>query len=572
VTPALTTPQIAGVAVAGTAVAALGIVSLILFVCVRRRRRATREGNYLPFQAEPSDRHQYGFRGPTENNRGPEGLGGTPDSVVAKVPPRVPPRIATQSPNMFSRRSIRPDTIRLAISPETKHSNDPIERRHSSKLLPEKPTLTLMVPQQAAGQPAQAFVFPKPPSNPPNLRRESTATQFEEDIESAGAAGNADGRTSTDPILENSRGNWTSNPAMDPNLVPPALFVTSSGDSIRRPRLNSNLDLPEYYIKPQNLRAPGSFSQPRRSDTNPRPQQQLQVPSQAARPTTSSSVYSVHASFSPSEPGRSSRLTQNPPSAAYRTRKSYKPSGPYDTRQSASSLTSFDTLESNLSPEPRTVELSPVVESPGRSPVSYPRIPGRLMTSTIRMVPPPPQPDFNKPWRQAELAAAQARSNGSRPMSRNVYEHRTSRPREYVATSAHFNSIQSQQYLQTQPQVQVQQVGRSSSALSGHSTSSSLLAKRRGDQKAAALTLKSEDEVRRQREGKWRVLKEGDIEAAKSPGWRPKAGRRGERGDGGGMEGRERVEWEREELPRTPGWVPRLTPTRRGDELFLSVQ
>jgi hypothetical protein len=26
------------------------------------------------------------------------------------------------------------------------------------------------------------------------------------------------------------------------------------------------------------------------------------------------------------------------------------------------------------------------------------------------------------------------------------------------------------------------------------------------------------------------------------------------------------------ELPRTPGWVPKLTPTRRGDELFLSVQ
>ena len=26
-----------------------------------------------------------------------------------------------------------------------------------------------------------------------------------------------------------------------------------------------------------------------------------------------------------------------------------------------------------------------------------------------------------------------------------------------------------------------------------------------------------------------------------------------------------------EGLPRTPGWVPRLTPTRRGDELFLSV-
>ena len=36
--------------------------------------------------------------------------------------------------------------------------------------------------------------------------------------------------------------------------------------------------------------------------------------------------------------------------------------------------------------------------------------------------------------------------------------------------------------------------------------------------------------------------------------------------------GGEGTEFEREELPATPGWVPRLTPTRKGDELFLSVQ
>ena len=27
-----------------------------------------------------------------------------------------------------------------------------------------------------------------------------------------------------------------------------------------------------------------------------------------------------------------------------------------------------------------------------------------------------------------------------------------------------------------------------------------------------------------------------------------------------------------ERPPVTPGWVPKLTPTRRGDEMFLSVQ
>lgn len=25
-------------------------------------------------------------------------------------------------------------------------------------------------------------------------------------------------------------------------------------------------------------------------------------------------------------------------------------------------------------------------------------------------------------------------------------------------------------------------------------------------------------------------------------------------------------------LPKTPGWLPRLTPTRRGNDLFLNVQ
>jgi hypothetical protein len=53
------------------------------------------------------------------------------------------------------------------------------------------------------------------------------------------------------------------------------------------------------------------------------------------------------------------------------------------------------------------------------------------------------------------------------------------------------------------------------------------------------------------------------------------------RGAGGGGNGglapgsgeRRRYEFEREtELPDTPGWMPKLTPTRKGDELFLSVQ
>ncbi len=86
-----------------------------------------------------------------------------------------------------------------------------------------------------------------------------------------------------------------------------------------------------------------------------------------------------------------------------------------------------------------------------------------------------------------------------------------------------------------------------------------------GEQKAALLKLANEDDKRRQL-AKWRVLKEGDIERAKMPGWRPQLA------GGGEVFGYNGQVVERTDLPGTPGWVPRLTPTRRGDELFLSVQ
>ena len=72
------------------------------------------------------------------------------------------------------------------------------------------------------------------------------------------------------------------------------------------------------------------------------------------------------------------------------------------------------------------------------------------------------------------------------------------------------------------------------------------------------LKLMNEDDKKRQ-QAKWRVLKEGDIERAKSPGWKPQLA-------SGGMQVVERTD-----LPSTPGWIPKLTPTRRGNELFLSV-
>lgn len=90
-------------------------------------------------------------------------------------------------------------------------------------------------------------------------------------------------------------------------------------------------------------------------------------------------------------------------------------------------------------------------------------------------------------------------------------------------------------------------------------------------------------------------MKQDEIEAAKDPGWRPqllqqaqsgrqKNGGSDQNGDvrqetGGAPLSSKSVRFDVEKdegnitpPPVTPGWVPKLTPTRRGNELFLSVQ
>jgi hypothetical protein len=694
-TPTLTKPQIVGVTVASVGVGALGLGLILLFACWKRRKaRKDRDSDLLPFQSDPSNfvnysnyakstkssKSKFGFSPFRPAGRREIGPGATSNGVAAKIPPRVPPRLDTQSPNMFSRKSIKPDTIGIAISPENQVQR---QRQRTSKLLPEKPTLRLQTPPRATNNPGVgpsglSFSQPAPAPAP----RQSTATQFEEDEDSAVTGGARDtwGRADQNE-LETAIGNWQTVRNVNPN-PPPAAFSVTGGDGNhwRQARdSNNNPSAPEYYVKPLTIqRGVGSFSQPRRPDEYPRPARQqssspldafpappasdpypqkLRIPT--GQNTATSSVYSTH----------TSSLPAGEPSPLSRQQKKYKQVGPYDTHKSSGSMTSFESNDSFLkTPTPKTPRtgegpLSPVAESPtsGRSPVSYPKIPklGRLPESTIRMIPPPPQPNFGsvmakppppkpdfgsvmvKPWRAAELEAASRRRDEELEAQREaVYQTQTqaqlqrehvgaqyqerrqslielqlplqghgltlpertsSRSRHNAAippSSMGLNSLPSQnkapprgpgfglpvgprpkrlpgpgqQPVNTQPPITFT---RSSSALShiseGSSNASniSLLAKRRGEQKAAALTLNG-DATGSGKGGKWRVLKEGDIEAAKSPTWRPMLS------SSNNARGEERTRvlerMEPVELPGTPGWVPRLTPTRRGDELFISVQ
>jgi len=262
--------------------------------------------------------------------------------------------------------------------------------------------------------------------------------------------------------------------------------------------------------------------------------------SQPLRPNTGgSSVYSAQGSLPPSDNGRDSGGGYNwrPP-----RQQTYKQYIPYRRdRESEGSVTSIDTQETTLEAEPRASEmrpadLSPVVESPvGRSPVSYPKIPQLSPTNSKGMPLPlsrPKQPDFEPYRRSAERARG--------PQMQ----------RDFMAPSAAYNTLATRG-----------EPARSDSALSNSSAGSSLLAKRRGDKQAAALKVKTPAETEAEKR-KWRVLKEDQINAAKSADWKPQIARQVDVG---------RRDEDRAELPATPKWTPKLMPTKVGDNFFINV-
>ncbi|RDW81939.1 hypothetical protein BP6252_03051 [Coleophoma cylindrospora] len=619
---ALSKPQIAGIALAGGGASALVIGGLILCASIRRKNKASkRYSDSVPFQSDPQ-KYDHGFLGPNNIYGGNSNTG----NAAGKVAPPVPPRLEISNPNMFSRRSIRPDTIGLAISPETQQST--AKGRRSSKLLPEKPKLSLQVPQ--AGGKARHSQRKSTFGRGSMFSRASTGTQFEEDIDSAFEP-HDDGRYSTDKILDNVSGVWKPEPLkLKSKSNIPDFPMPADTRAFHGQPPNTKSIVPNYYIPPSELgreRAPDSFPQPRGPDTDPQRQLHLEIPDTTSRPiTTTSSVY-TQSSLPPS----ADVYNTNALSYSWRSHKT-----PYMADQEP------QTAVSEVEPKTAGTELSPVLESPrsrvspkspttptGRSPVNYPSIPRLQSPTTIRMVPPPPQPDFTrtfssgmmrrtpssgtakvaqpyqqpqvqasrdpKPWRAAEIAAQKARQAQAQQQQQQQRQYQSYRPPpNHDVYNASASSLRTNnQETRYQPPQQQQQTPaqpspleifnrdeRENSMTSTVSTSaSSLLAKRRlGEKQAAALaetfggSKGEEDKARRE---KWRVLRDEDIQRAKSPGWKPQLA--GGSGSGSGSasasaNARDPGTGTGGALPRTPGWVPKLTPTRRGDELFLSVQ
>ena len=143
-------------------------------------------------------------------------------------------------------------------------------------------------------------------------------------------------------------------------------------------------------------------------------------------------------------------------------------------------------------------------------------------------------------------------------------------PRQYPQQQQQQQQQQPQPYQRPQPYQQPQQQAQRTSEAS--SQGSQLLAKRRGADKAAALTLAGT--VKGDKDGgRGSQARQGPR---KGKGWTREREReqqhqqQQQRQHAGGDEGGEGGYGP--PVPITPGWLPELTPTRRGEDLYLNVR
>ncbi|KAI1501955.1 hypothetical protein F5X99DRAFT_185089 [Biscogniauxia marginata] len=580
----------------------------------------------------------------------------SPIQPPAQFPLHSPDRTPVQPPRPVNRApNVDRDTIGLAISrprslafgnvsstpPQT-----PIQRK-PSKLLPAKPNLTLRIPPQSAttGAPSSQA--------PPTTGRESTMTNMTAfaDLDTEAVEGGqiwrpppTDPQSATTLYVADKWGNWVlSNSNRQSQL---AQVAEAAELDTYTPLTKSPIEKREEEAAARMAAAISATSafpkrpQPAFLDKDPIDQtvsrsSSLYSQASAVRQNTRGSRSSRGNSLSKSRKGSEVQLDRSDSKASVTT-----------INTSSTTFDDESVFESDIA---RLSHLSPVMEAPsptpGRSQVTYPKIPGRLDRATIRFVPPPKRPNFmNSPPGQPSptLGAvhpvrsspsdypaplnprrsgvprypAQTSGSGFSPERENpnivVYPYRNSRnfdrvqppvqspPRSNFSPTVpnveagppnpnnwRSNNTRAQTPVQrrrsgfsSSPQTEesfppgpltppplsprrqqppwldtgMQEQGRartvspmSSTTIS--SATSSLLAKRVGPDRAAALALdanggRKPEQWKRQDHGS---LLSPDAAALASP-----------RGKG--------------TLPMTPTWQPKLTPTRRGDDLFLNVQ
>ncbi|KAJ2973314.1 hypothetical protein NUW58_g8964 [Xylaria curta] len=542
---------------------------------------------------------------PTNIDRNTIGLAiSRPRSLISKLP------LIIHSPAMSSPRV----------------AEAPIERK-PSVLLPPRPALTIDIPSNTAASGAPSS------QAPPTKDRASTLTNMTTfaDLDSEAAEGEqtwrpppTDPQSATTLYVADRYGNWVLSNNHRQSQI--AQVMEAAELDTYTPLTKSPIEKQEETAK---MAAAISAAAPR--STAPQPTFLSKDPANWTR-SQSSSLYSQTSSGRQTAQRNSSgrngaSRTRKGNGVPVINRSDSKAS--VTTIQTSSTGANDDGLnyENDVA---RLSQLSPVKESPspatGRSRITYPKIPGRLDGATIRHVPPPKRPNFaasslgqpsptlgvvypiedspsayplplNPRRNERQLAPVQRTGSGFTPEPPNYevfplqpYGHpeevsrlepsprsdlapaQPAKPYRYVESPQRDayrtptlqavptftpSPLSSEKRPATPPQPSIMNRGRphiaTQRAESGasfgtvSSATSSLLAKRLGSDRAAAFALDPSGMKSQQ----WR--QQSNDDRLLSPSANSLASPRGT-------------------LPQTPIWQPKLTPTRRGGDLYLNVQ
>lgn len=495
-TGGLTTPQIAGIAVAGVASASVAFGVMLFLYCLRRRRALKQQMEQLPFEIEKAPPKANPKDPPPPPPKDGENSKDIPGTAAAKADqaPKVPPKDGGKR-RSFWRRTVKPDDIGVAVSPETTHQASPrsiASYRTTSRLLPDKPAYSLWP------RPMQILQYNRP---------ESTDTNFEEDMYS--------GRRSVPnvpmPALRGSRSVDLTHPPFQLHGIQnqyysqeypvdslALMYAKEKGYHQRRPSLPTNIrpqtqETPEaqWIAPPYRLERPAALRHPTALRPGPPQPRNLLQPT-SIPPTARSSDYSGTYSLASIEPHLNRPIQFYHP--ASRRSMSTRPS----LRYSTASDTSFESAGDDDETPPAEPALSPVVESPQNSPISalkYPKVP-----------------------RSASIAKSAAVYRPPLESGRDVVRYARGETNERSPSPA---------------------------TTKRDGSPSSLLAKRRGNKAAAEL----EKALRLRQDDNASLLSKTALKVVNTPG----------------------IENAQQNL-KSPAWEPKLTPTMRGDGLYLEVQ
>lgn len=728
--PQLTSAQIAGIILGCSAVVIFGILLVLLARCIRKRRFGDLESGFSrmrdsmsfgkrsrpssapgplqissPLPRVQAERNPADPRWQPQIPRGAVGLAISPLVARGGVFAKPPPALASVLP------APHPLTASEGLAPAAASTSTPAPQRLPQFILSPPPERRAATATQSPPKPALTLAIPKgqkPVVRVPANARDSVVTEFAEDGEGEGASGSAIWRPpATDPLsatavyFADKGGNWIlrSAPSRKPGTEP---FRGASGPATQRPVIQEvaaapvevELPSPDHKTKAERAKdAYGGFS----PDAVVSP---LRLPQKSGQTRLGSPIAFQDRRREPqfSSPSLSARLSQTAETLGKQsTPANQQSSDPYfgmvretrdltggkgrrrsvkraSRRMSQGSATSIESAEDeDVIEDEAQVDLSPVAESPhtpispGKSPVTYPKI--RKRDGGEQMPPPhkaaeadllPPAHRYNvwhppghsssptgsgsmsrtrtaplgasnqasaprKAWNAPPLKPASNR-NPSQPtaslqahsklVSPTDSQYRQQQQQRHAANpAAYWNQSQkpqggrvrpppptpphdlpgentpSRRHYETPPlqqQQQQQQQRRPTratemnpsmlptpaatpqqqpapTAASDTSSQGSLLAKRRGAEKAAALTLVGNGN-RGSRKGH-----QGENERMGG------GSRNGKNASGAGGWTRETATaassyYDGSPMPITPGWMPELTPTRRGEDLYLNVR